>query len=166
MPVAAHAHGARDPGGGAGGCDSIEHGSILTPEVVAELKRRGTWLVPTLYLREAIRRDLLPPPIRAKMDEVTPLMDRSFRLAVRSGVKIAFGTDASVFQHGLNAGEFAVRVRLGQTPLEAIRGATLYAAQVLGGSDRGVIAPEHWPISSPCAAIRCATSARWSGSHS
>jgi imidazolonepropionase-like amidohydrolase len=142
VPVAAHAHGAQGILAAVrAGVTSIEHGSILTPAVVAAMKERGTWLVPTLYLRDAIRRDLLPPPIRAKMDEVTPLMDQSFRLAVKSGVKIAFGTDASVYPHGQNAREFAVRVRLGQTPLEAIRGATVYAARVLGVADRGVIAP-------------------------
>ncbi|MBA3319311.1 MAG: amidohydrolase family protein, partial [Gemmatimonadales bacterium] len=141
LPVAAHAHGPEGTLAAVrAGVASIEHGSVLTPPVLAAMKQRGTWLVPTLYLRQAIRRDLLPPPIRAKMDEVTPLMDRSFRLALRSGVKIAFGTDASVFPHGQNAREFAVRVKLGQTPLEAIRGATLYAAQVLGVEDRGVIA--------------------------
>ncbi len=141
IPVAAHAHGAQGILAAVrAGVTSIEHGSILTPQVVAAMKERGTWLVPTLYLRDGIPKDLLPPPVRAKMDEVTPLMDQSFRLAVRSGVKIAFGTDASVYPHGQNAREFAVRVRLGQSPLEAIRGATLYAAQVLRVSDRGVIA--------------------------
>jgi imidazolonepropionase-like amidohydrolase len=142
IPVAAHAHGAEGILAAVrAGVTSIEHGSILTPTVVAAMKEHGTWLVPTLYLREAIRRDLLPPPIRAKMDEVTPLMDQSFKLALRAGVKIAFGTDASVYPHGQNAREFAARVKLGQTPLEAIRGATVYAARVLGVDDRGVIAP-------------------------
>ena len=141
VPVAAHAHGPEGILAAVrAGVTSIEHGSILTPQVGAAMKQQGTWLVPTLYLRDAIRRDLLPPPIKAKMDQVTPLMDQSFRLAVRSGVKIAFGTDASVYPHGQNAGEFAVHVRLGQSPLEAIRGATVYAAQVLGVDDRGVIA--------------------------
>ncbi len=141
IPVAAHAHGPQGILAAVrAGVTSIEHGSILTPEVVAAMKQRGTWLVPTIYLREAIRRDLLPPAMRAKMDEVTPLMDRSFRLALRSGVKIAFGTDASAYSHGQNARELAVRVKLGQTPLEAIRGATVYAARVLGVDDRGVIA--------------------------
>ena len=49
------------------------------------MKQHGTWLIPTLYLRDAIPKHLLPPPIRAKMAEVTPLMDKSFQLAVRSG---------------------------------------------------------------------------------
>jgi len=142
VPVAAHAHGTEGIMAAVrAGVTSIEHGSILTPAAVALMRARGTWLVPTLYVREAIRLDLLPPPIRAKMDQVTPLMDRSFQLAVRSGVKIGFGTDAAAFPHGQNAREFAVRVRLGQTPLEAIRGAALYAAAVLGVDDRGVIAP-------------------------
>ena len=141
VPVAAHAHGADGILAAVrAGVTSIEHGSILTPQVLAAMRERGTWLVPTLYLRDAIRRDLLPPPIRAKMDQVTPLMDQSFRLALKSRVKIAFGTDASVYPHGQNAREFAVRVRLGQTPLEAVRGATVYAAQVLGVDDRGIIA--------------------------
>jgi imidazolonepropionase-like amidohydrolase len=141
LRVAAHAHGAEGILAAVrAGVTTIEHGSILTPQVVAAIKERGTWLVPTIYLRQAIRRDLLPPPIRAKMDQVTPLMDRSFRLALRSGVKIAFGTDASVYPHGHNAREFAVRVKLGQTPIEAIRGATVYAARVLGVDDRGTLA--------------------------
>ena len=141
IAVAAHAHGSEGILAAVrAGVSTIEHGSILTPQVLAAMKDRGTWLVPTLYLREAIRRDLLPPPIRAKMDQVTPLMDQSFRLAVRSGVRIAFGTDASVYTHGENAREFAIRVRLGQSALEAIRGATVYAAQALRVDDRGVIA--------------------------
>ena len=141
VPVAAHAHGTEGIMAAVrAGVTSIEHGSILTPEAVALMRERGTWLIPTLYLRDAIPRDKLPPPLRAKMDWVTPLMDSSFRLAVKSGVRIAFGTDASVYPHGQNAREFAVHVRLGQSPLEAIRGATLYAVRVLGVEDRGVIA--------------------------
>ena len=141
IPVAAHAHGTAGIMAAArAGVTSIEHATILTPEAVRVIRRHGTWLVPTLYLREGIPRDLLPPPIRAKMDEVTPLMDRSFRLAVEGGARIAFGTDASVYPHGQNAREFAVHVRLGQPPLEAIRGATLYAARVLGTGTLGVVA--------------------------
>jgi imidazolonepropionase-like amidohydrolase len=141
IPVAAHAHGTEGiMAASRAGVTSIEHGSILTPAAVALLKARGTWLVPTLYLRDAIPRENLPPPIRAKMDQISPILDRSFQLALRAGVRIAFGTDASVYPHGQNAREFGVRVRLGQRPLEAIRGATLYAAQVLGSSDLGVLA--------------------------
>ena len=141
VPVAAHAHGTEGIMAAArAGVTSIEHGSILTPAAVALLRERGTWLVPTLYLRDAIPRDRLPPSQRAKMDLVSPLMDASFRLALRGGVRIAFGTDASVYPHGQNAREFATRVRLGQTPLEALRGATLYAARVLGTQDLGVVA--------------------------
>jgi imidazolonepropionase-like amidohydrolase len=141
VPVAAHAHGTEGIMAAArAGVTSIEHGSILTPAAVALLRERGTWLVPTLYLREAIPLDRLPPPLLAKMKQVTPAMDASFRLAVRGGAPIAFGTDAAVYPHGQNAREFAVRVRLGQTPLEAIRSATLYAARVLGTDELGVVA--------------------------
>jgi len=59
---------------------------------------------------------------------------------MKAGLRIAFGTDAGVYPHGLNAREFGARVRRGMRPLEAIRGATTYAADVLGVSDRGVIA--------------------------
>ena len=69
-----------------------------------------------------------------------PLARESLRKAIAGGVKIAFGTDAAVFPHGENAGEFAVYVKLGLTPLEALRSATTTAAEALGLGDRGAIA--------------------------
>ena len=129
-----------DHGRGSGGRDLDRARLDPDAEAVALMQERGTWLVPTLYLRDAIPRDKLPPPIRAKMDWVTPLHGLELPARAPGGVRIAFGTDASVYPHGQNAREFAVHVRLGQTPLEAIRGATLYAVRVLGVDDRGVIA--------------------------
>jgi imidazolonepropionase-like amidohydrolase len=83
----------------------------------------------------------LPPKIRAKAEAVRPLIEKSFRLAMRAKVKIAFGTDAAVYPHGDNAKEFDAQVRHGMKPIETIRGATVYAADLLGVDDRGIIAP-------------------------
>jgi imidazolonepropionase-like amidohydrolase len=105
------------------------------------MKERGTYLVPTIYLTQAIRLDALPPPIRAKAEYVLPRACQSLQLAIRSGVKIAFGTDAAVYPHGDNAREFAVLVESGMTPADAIRTATVNATDLLSVSDRGNIAP-------------------------
>lgn len=140
LKVAAHAHGtAGIKAAVLAGVTSIEHGSMLDDETIALMKQRGTWLVPTRALAGLLDRNVLPPPIRAKMDEVMPLADASFRKAVAAGVKIAFGTDAAVLPHGMNAKEFSAMVAAGMSPLEAIRAATLSGAELLGTPDRGEI---------------------------
>lgn len=142
LRVAAHAHGtAGIKAAVRAGVTSIEHGSILDDEAIALMKDRGTYLVPTTYLVDAIRMDALPPPIRAKAESVLPVARESLRKAIAAGVRIAFGTDAGVYRHGDNARELAVYVRLGMTPIQAIRTATIVAADVLGVSDRGAIEP-------------------------
>ncbi len=141
LKVAAHAHGtAGIKAAVRQGVASIEHGSILDDEVIALMKERGTWLVPTRALGGLIDRNALPPPIRAKADYIVPRADTSFRKAMAAGVRIAFGTDAAVLPHGMNAKEFAVYVQAGMRPLEAIRTATINAAELLGTPDRGEIA--------------------------
>ena len=141
VKVAAHAHGSEGIlAAVTAGVSSIEHGSMLTDEIVALMKRRGTYLVPTAYLLTAMPLSALPPPIAAKARQVIPLAQESHRLAIKAGVKIAFGTDAAVYPHGQNGREFAVYVGYGLTPLEAIRTATTAAADLLGVSDRGAIA--------------------------
>ncbi len=142
LKVAAHAHGAEGILAAVrAGVDSIEHGSLLTDEILAEMKQRGTYLVPTTHLADVINLEVLPPPIRRKAEWILPRAKENLRRAIRAGVKIAFGTDAAVFPHGENAKEFAALVERGMTPLEALRAATLYAADLLGVDDRGVIAP-------------------------
>lgn len=142
LKVAAHAHGTEGIiAATRAGVASIEHGSILNEEAIKLMKERGTYLVPTSYLAGAIRLDALPPPIRAKAEYVLPRARESLRLAIKSGVKIAFGTDAAVYPHGDNAREFAVLVERGMTPVDAIRTATVNATDLLGVSDRGNIAP-------------------------
>lgn len=141
LRVAAHAHGTEGIKAAIrAGVTSIEHGSMLDDEAIAMMKERGTWLVPTRALADLIDRNALPAPIRAKADHVMPLADASFRKAIAAGVRIAFGTDAAVLPHGLNAKEFAVYVKSGMTPLDAIRTATINGAELLGTSDRGEIA--------------------------
>jgi imidazolonepropionase-like amidohydrolase len=141
IKVAAHAHGTDGIKAAVrAGVASIEHGSILDDEAIALMKQHGTYLVPTTYLADRIPLDVLPPLVRRKAETVLPLMRESHRKAIAQGVKIAFGTDAAVYPHGENAGEFAVYVRLGMTPLEALRTATIHAADLLGRDDRGVIA--------------------------
>ena len=142
IKVAAHAHGTEGIEAAArAGVASIEHGSMIDDEAATLMKQRGTWLVPTAYLLGTFKFESLPPPIAAKARQVIPMAQESHRRAIRAGVRIAFGTDAAVAPHGENAREFAVYVGYGMRPAEAIRTATVNAAELLGVSDRGVIAP-------------------------
>jgi imidazolonepropionase-like amidohydrolase len=87
----------------------------------------------------------LPERLIAKEAAIGELQRRNFSQAVKAGVKIAFGTDAAIFPHGDNARQFAIMVRFGMTPLEAIRSATLRAAELMGWTDKaGVVAPGAW----------------------
>jgi imidazolonepropionase-like amidohydrolase len=139
--VAAHAHGTEGIKAAIrAGVATIEHGSMLDDEAIALMKQHGTVLVPTSYLADRIPLAVLPPLVRSKAETVLPLMRESLRKAIASGVKVAFGTDAGVFPHGENAGEFAVYVKLGMTPLAALQSATIRAAEALERDDRGVIA--------------------------
>ena len=141
VKVAAHAHGTDGIKAAVrAGVASIEHGSMLDDEAIALMKQNGTYLVPTTYLADRINMNVLPPPIRKKAETMIPLMRESHRKAIAQGVKIAFGTDAAVFPHGENAREFAAYVKLGMKPLDALRSATVNAADLLGKTDRGIIA--------------------------
>ena len=115
-------------------------GPSSTDEILAEMKQRGTYLVPTTYLRDIVREDL-PEPLRSKRKSIAETAKASHRKAIAAGVKMAFGTDAGVFPHGQNAREFASLVSRGMTPLDALRNATINAADLLGATDRGEIAP-------------------------
>jgi imidazolonepropionase-like amidohydrolase len=141
LKVAAHAHGTEGIKAAVrAGVASIEHGSMIDDEAADLMKRRGTYLVPTAYLLGTFQFDSMPPPIAAKARQVIPLAHESHRRAIRAGVKIAFGTDAAVYPHGDNAREFAVYVGYGMRPPDALRTATVNAADLLGVNDRGVIA--------------------------
>ncbi len=141
--VAAHAHGSEGILAAVkAGVASIEHGSILTDEIMNEMKTRGTYLVPTSYLVDALDLDNLPPLIRKKAEHILPLARQSLEKAIAANVPIAFGTDAAVFPHGDNAREFAIYVKLGMSPADAIRTATIHAADLLGIDDRGQLKPD------------------------
>ena len=142
VTIAAHAHGTEGIiAASEAGIDTIEHASVITDEAAEILRRNGTAIVPNLYLLESMDYDLLPPTIAAKGRSLDPLVRESFRRALEFDLKIVFGTDAGVYPHGENAREFAARVAAGQSPIEAIRGATVYAAELLRVDDRGRIAP-------------------------
>jgi imidazolonepropionase-like amidohydrolase len=148
--VAAHAHGAEGIRWAAeAGVDSIEHGSYIDDAAIATMKEHGTYLVPTLYLGDWMIDNAglthLPPPLLAKAREVIPAARKNVAHAFAGGVKVAFGTDAAVYPHGLNAHEFAVMVKLGLTPLQAIQAATVNAADLLGWSGKvGTLEPGAW----------------------
>ncbi len=139
--VAAHAHGAQGIlWASEAGVDSIEHGSYIDDAGIAEMKKNGTYLVPTLYLGDWFLENAgqlhVPPSILAKAKDVMPAARKNIAHAFASGVKVAFGTDAAVYPHGLNAHEFAVMVKLGLSPLQSIQAATINAADLLGWSGK------------------------------
>src|SRR5438067_8510573 len=135
--VAAHAHGAEGVRWASeAGVDSIEHGHLMDDAAIATLKKNGTYLVPTLFLGEYMEKNLdrsdVPEYSKQKMRDVAAAMQKNVKKAFDAGVKVAFGTDAAVYPHGLNAGEFHVYVKLGMTPLAAIQTATINASDLLG----------------------------------
>jgi imidazolonepropionase-like amidohydrolase len=136
--VAAHCHGdAAAKIAIAAGVDSIEHGTFLQPDTLALMVNKGIYLVPTLLAAETIkgRLDSLPPPIVVKAKAAIAGRDAMFRNALKSGVKIAFGTDAAVSPHGINAREFSLMTSLGMSPAAALR-TTATSAALLGLGDR------------------------------
>jgi imidazolonepropionase-like amidohydrolase len=142
VKVAAHAHGkAGIKAAVQAGVASIEHGSEIDDEIIALMKQRGTYLVPTTYLVDRINLAVLPPLVRRKAEQILPVARKNLERAIKAGVKISFGTDAGVFPHGENAKEFAVYVKLGMAPVAALRTATVHAADLLGVTDRGTIEP-------------------------
>lgn len=138
--VAAHSHAAEGTKGAlTAGVDSIEHGSFLDDEAIAMFKKTGAYLVPTELAPVAAlaqaRSGALPPATIPKAEAAAAAMVASHRKAYRAGVKFAFGTDTGVSKHGHNGEEFALLVeKVGMTPAEAIRTATVAAADLLGQS--------------------------------
>ncbi len=146
--VAAHAHGAQGIlWASEAGVDSIEHGSYLNDEGIAMMKKKGTYLVPTAYLIDWMQQyGNLPPIYIQKMKDVSAVEKQNAIKAIKAGVKIALGTDAAVYPHGLNAHELDVYVnQFGMSPLAAIQTGTINAADLMGWTDRvGTIEPGKW----------------------
>jgi imidazolonepropionase-like amidohydrolase len=139
LKVAAHAHGKKAIDHVImAGIDSIEHGTYADAESYKLMKEHGTFLVPTLLRADAIYQvaihhpERLPPTVADKAIAVTPTMLGNATRAYRAGVKIAFGTDQSANSDRLKAEEFALLVKAGLPPMEAIFTATRNAAQLIG----------------------------------
>ena len=145
--VTAHAHGERGIENAVrAGVRAIEHGSLLDDTGIALMKAHGTWLVADIYngdyIEEQGRRDGWPAETLRKNEETTAAQRRAFGRAARAGVKIAYGTDAGVYPHGLNARQLPYLVRYGLSPMEALQAATIDAARLMGWDDRvGSIRP-------------------------
>lgn len=145
--VAAHAHGKNGIKAALeAGVDSIEHGTYTDAETNALFKKRNAWLVPTMVAPHAAlaqaKAGARSLNSLKKAEEAAAIHGKNTAGAIRDGVKIAFGTDAGVDEHGKNAKEFSLLVGAGMTPAAAIRAATLDAATLLGQADRiGTLEP-------------------------
>ncbi len=138
--VAAHAHGAEGMKRAIrAGIDSIEHGTLMDDETRKLMKKYGTYLVPTILAGEFVAEKAkidgyFPEIVRPKAAAIGPQLKSNFAKAVEAGVKIAFGTDSGVSNHGDNAQEFKLMVDNGMTSMQAIRSATVSAADLLDES--------------------------------
>jgi imidazolonepropionase-like amidohydrolase len=134
--VAAHAHGADGIAAALkAGVDSIEHATYTNAETNAQFKSTGAWLVPTMVAPHAAlaqaRAGARSRATLAKAEEAVAVHNENIAAAIRDGVRIAFGTDTGVSDHGKNAKEFSLLVKAGMTPEAAIRSATIDAGTLL-----------------------------------
>lgn len=148
--VAAHAHGTQAIKDAIlAGVDSVEHSSLIDADGIKLAKQHGTYLVFDIYnddfiLGEGIKNGMLPESIE-KEKKIGRLQRENFKKAFQGGAKMAYGTDAAVYPHGQNARQFAKMVEWGMKPIDAIRAATLNAADLMGWSDKvGDLVPGHY----------------------
>jgi len=140
--VAVHAHGEEGMKRAIrAGVNSIEHGTFMDDEAIELFKKHGTWYVPTITAGKAVGDSAkipgyYPPVVVPKALETGPQIQKTFAKAYKAGVKIAFGTDAGVFKHGMNWLEFGYMIEAGMTPMDAIRSATINAADLLGEKEK------------------------------
>ena len=137
--AAAHAHGAEGAKRAVrAGIDSIEHGSFLDDEALQLMKQKGTFLVytPTLCSTPLLEKGGAPKAILDKSRAADAAQDSAFQRALKLGVRVGFGSDAAVCPHGTQIGQFRYQVKLGQSPVAALRSATSADAELLGLSDR------------------------------
>jgi imidazolonepropionase-like amidohydrolase len=140
--VAAHAHGAEGIKRAIrGGVNSIEHGTFMDDEGMQLMKQYGTWLVPTIIAGKSTADSAKIPGyytdiVTPKALATGPQIQATFAKAYKAGVKIAFGTDAGVYQHGKNWMEFGYMIEAGMPAMQAIKAATISAAELLGEKDR------------------------------
>ncbi len=140
--VAVHAHGAEGMKRAVlAGVDSVEHGTYMTNEVMKLMKKHGTYYVPTItagkWVAEKAAIDgYYPAIVQPKAAAIGPKIQGTFAKAYKKGVKIAFGTDAGVFPHGLNGREFKYMNEAGMPAIETIQAATINAAKLLRIEDK------------------------------
>ncbi len=140
--VAAHAHGAEGIKRAIrGGVSSIEHGTFMDDEGMKLMKQHGTWYVPTITAGKSTADSAKIPGyyteiVTPKALATGPQIQKTFAKAYKEGVKIAFGTDAGVFKHGLNWLEFGYMIEADMKPMDAIKAATISAAELLGEKDK------------------------------
>ncbi|MDP4261845.1 MAG: amidohydrolase family protein [Bacteroidota bacterium] len=140
--VAVHAHGAEGMKRAIrAGVNSIEHGTYMDDEAIALFKQYGTWYVPTLTAGSSVadsakKPGYYPDLVTPKALEIGPKIKATFAKAYKAGVKIAFGTDAGVYKHGMNWLEFGYMIEAGMKPMDAIKSATINAADLLGEKDK------------------------------
>jgi imidazolonepropionase-like amidohydrolase len=137
--VAAHCHGDRAAKMAiAAGVDSIEHGSFLQPDTLAEMKKKHVFLVPTLFAGywTGQHLDTFPPSIAQKAKAASIAVQQMFKNAVKIGTPVAMGTDAGVEPHGLNAKEFSLMVSYGMAPEQVLMAGTANGAELLGVADQ------------------------------
>jgi imidazolonepropionase-like amidohydrolase len=139
--VAAHAHGAEGIKRAVrAGVRSIEHGSLMDDESIQMMAAAGTFLVADVYngdyIAETGRQRGWDAEVLRKNDQTVLAQREGFTKCLAARVRIAFGTDAGIYPHGLGARQFAYQVRCGQSPLEAIRSATIHAAELIRWDDQ------------------------------
>jgi imidazolonepropionase-like amidohydrolase len=141
LKVAAHAHGARGIEAAAeAGIDSIEHGTFIDADGVKTMKAHRTWFVPTLMaytgIRERLGKHIYTPTVEAKVRQTLDYVGKGLQAAYKAGVRVAFGTDAGVYEHGRNNQEAVEMVeRGGMSPKDVLVAATSGAAELLGIAD-------------------------------
>ena len=141
LKVMAHAHGAEGIKRALrAGVISIEHGTLMDDECIELFKKYGAWYVPTIIAGKSVTDsakipNYFPLVVAKKAMEIGPKLQSTFAKAYKAGVKIAFGTDAGVYQHGKNWLEFTYMIEAGMTPMDAIKAATISAADLIGIKD-------------------------------
>jgi imidazolonepropionase-like amidohydrolase len=148
--VAAHAHGTESIKDAIrAGVDSVEHCSLIDEEGIRLAREKGTFLIFDIYndtfiLEHGAKVGMLPESLE-KERKIGQLQRDNFRKAVAAGARMAFGTDGGVYPHGDNARQFIYMVKYGMKPLDAIRSATVNAAELMGLKDRaGILEAGHW----------------------
>jgi imidazolonepropionase-like amidohydrolase len=142
LKVMAHAHGAEGIKRALrAGVISIEHGTFMDDECMELFKKNNAWYVPTIIAGKSVSDsakipNYFPAVVAKKAMEIGPKLQSTFSKAYKAGVKIAFGTDAGVYMHGKNWLEFTYMIEAGMPAMEAIKAATINAADLLGEKDR------------------------------